>query len=227
MTKARNLSVLGMTWIVAAATLVACSSAHDDFDKASTQNTLAAYQGFLKQHPNSELAVQAQNRIKTLQDDQAWASAQKTNTLESFQQYLHDQPNGAHTSESGDRVAELQRAAAWQSALADGKQPAIEAFLQKYPQGPQADRARSKLELLKAEQYRVQVAKFRAPKDIERARTRMQAKYGKVLREVVVVAPTPANKLTTLRSAPMTLKDAKSACGELKKEHQYCEVVKG
>lgn len=226
MTKARNLSVLGATWI-AVATLVACSSARGDFDTATTQNTLAAYQGFLKQHPNSDLAVQAQERIKVLQDEQAWASAQKTNTLDSFQQYLHDQPNGAHTSESRDRVAMLQRAAALQSALADGKQPAIEAFLQKYPQGPEAEQARSKLELLKSQQYRVQVAKFRAPKDIQRARTRMQAKYGKVLREVVVVAPTPANKLTTLRSAPMTLQDAKSACSELKKRRQYCEVVKG
>jgi hypothetical protein len=25
----------------------------------------------------------------------------------------------------------------------------------------------------------------------------------------------------------MTLKDAESACGTLKKEHQHCEVVKG
>jgi outer membrane murein-binding lipoprotein Lpp len=222
----RRISIVSAA-ILGTMALAACSSARDDFQKASAQNTLAAYQNFLKEHPNTDLAVQAQDRIHAMQDEQAWSSAQKNNTIEAFQQYLHDQPNGVHASESRDRITALQRADAWKASLADGKQPAIEAFLQKYPVGPEADEAHAKLETLKSQQYRVQVAEFRAARDADRARTRLQSKYGKLLHDVVVVPPTATDKLTTVRSAPMTLKDAESACGTLKKEHQHCEVVKG
>jgi hypothetical protein len=221
-----RFSIVGAA-LLTIATLAACSSARDDFDKASAQNTVAAYEDFLKHHPDTDLAVQARDKIHTLQDEQAWASAQKTDTMEAFQQYLHDQPNGAHAADSRDRITALERAGAWKTALADGKQPAIEAFLQKYPQGPEADEARTKLQQLKSEQYRVQLAAFRATRDADRARARLESKYGKLLHDVEVVPPTPAEKLTTVRSAPMTQKDAESACGTLKKEHQHCEVVKG
>lgn len=155
------------------------------------------------------------------------AIAQKNNTADALQQYFRYQPNGVHATEGRDRLTALQRAAAWQAALADGKQPAIEAFLQKYPQGPEADQAHAKLDVLKSEQCRVQVAAFRARKDAERARARLQAKYGKVLHDVVVAPASAADKLTTVCSAPMTQKNPESACGTLKKEHQHCEVVMG
>ncbi len=73
----------------------------------------------------------------------------------------------------------------------------------------------------------MQVAAYRAPKAAARARSRFQSRYGKLLHDVVVVPATAGEKLTTVRSAPMTLKDAESACGSLKKQHQHCEVVKG
>jgi len=213
--------------ILAAGALVACSSAQDDWNKASAQNTRAAYQDFLKQHPNTDLAVQAQSRIHALQDDQAWTQAQNTNTAEAFHQYLNAQPNGMHAGESRARITAFERAEAWKVAESDGKVPALQAFLQTYPQGAEADVARAKLEQLKAEAYRVQVAAFRAQKDADRARARLQARYRKVLHDVVVVPPAGLEKLTTIRSTPMTLKEAQSACGILKKEHQHCEVVKG
>lgn len=226
MNTVRRISLIG-TALLGAVALVACSSARDDFQKASAQNTIAAYQSFLKEHPNSDLAVQAQDKIHAMQDEQAWSNAQKTNTVQAFQQYLHDQPNGVHVADSRDRIMALQRADAWKAALADGKQPAIEAFLQKYPAGPEADAARAKLESLKSQEYQVQVAAYRAPKDAARARSRLQSRYGKLLHDVVVVPATEREKLTTVRSAPMSLKDAESACGSLKKQHQRCEVVKG
>jgi hypothetical protein len=162
-----------------------------------------------------------------LQDDQAWARAQSGNTADAFRQYLNNQPSGLHAAESRSRIAAFEQADAWKAAETDGKAPALQAFLQKYPQGDEADRARAKLEQLKAEAYRVQVAAFRARKDADRVRARLQARYRNVLHDVVVVPPATPDKLTTIRSAPMTLKEAQSACGELRKEHQHCEVVKG
>jgi cell division protein FtsN len=212
---------------LAAGALAACSSARDDFNKASAANTIAAYQEFLKQHPNTDLAVQAQSRLNALEDDQAWSDAQKANTLEAYQKYLQAQPSGMHSADARDRITGLERADAWKSAQAANTPEAIQAFLQKYPTGPEADQAKAQLQQLQSEQYRVQVASFKARKDADRARTKLEAKYGKVLHSVIVVPPTASEKLTTVRSAPMTLKDAESACGTLKKEHQHCEVVKG
>ena len=103
---------------VAAGTLAACSSARQDFEKASAANTVAAYQDFLKQHPNTDLAVQAQNRVNALQDDQAWADAQKANTLEAYQMYLQAQPSGMHSADARDRITGFERAGAWKSAQA-------------------------------------------------------------------------------------------------------------
>lgn len=226
MNTVRRISLVSAA-LLGTVALVACSSARDDFQKASAQNTIAAYQSFLKEHPNSDLAIQAQDRIHAVQDERAWASAQKTNTVAAFQQYLRDQPNGVHFADSRDRILALQRAGAWKAALADGNQPAIEAFLQKYPVGPEASDAHAKLESLKSQEYQVQVAAFRAPNDAARARARLQSRYGKLLHDVVVVPATASEKLTTVRSAPMTLKDAESACGTLKKQHRHCEVVKG
>jgi hypothetical protein len=215
------------TAMLAAALLVACGSVQEDWNKASAQNTVAAYQDFLNQHPSTNLAVQAQSRIHALQDDQAWMRAQNTDTVEAFRRYLGSQPNGAHVGESQARITAFERAAAWKAAESDGKVPALQAFLQKYPQGVEAYDARAKLEQLKAEAYRVQVAAFRAQKDADRARARLQARYRKLLHDVVVVPPAGREKLITIRSLPMTLKQAQSACGTMKKEHEHCEVVKG
>lgn len=222
----RRIGLAGAAMLMAVA-LIACRSVQGDWNQASAQNTVAAYQDFLRQHPNSDLAVEAQTRIQELQDDQAWTQAKNTDTPEAFRQYLNRQPKALHAAESQARITALERMQAWKHAESDGKALALQAFLQKYPQGAEADQARTRLEQLDAEAYRVQVAAFRARRDADRARARLQARYRKVLHDVVVVPPEGVEKLTTIRSAPMSLKDAQSACSTLKKEHQQCEVVKG
>jgi len=211
---------------IAAGTLAACSSARQDFDKASAANTVAAYQDFLKQHPNTDLTVQAQNRLNALEDDQAWTDAQKANTLEAYQKYLQAQPSGMHSADARDRITGFERAEAWKTAQAANTTEAIQAFLKKYPVGQEADQANAQLKVLQTEQYRVQVASFKAQKDADQARPKLEARFGKLLHSVVVVPPTASEKLTTVRSGPMTEKDAESACGTLKKQHQHCQVVK-
>ncbi len=208
-------------------TLLGCSSAQEDWKKADAQNTVAAYQEFLEQHPNTQQSVEARSRIHALKDEQAWSEAQKNNTIQAYQQYLHDLPNGIHSEESRERITSLERADAWKSAQADGKAPALEAFLQKYPSGPEATAARAKLDEIKTHEYRVQLASFHAKQDAEKARQKLEAKYGKVVHDLEVVPASPTDKLNLIRSAPMTEEEAQSACGTLKKEHQHCQVVKG
>jgi outer membrane protein assembly factor BamD (BamD/ComL family) len=218
------VNVLRGMCFLAAGVLMSCTSPDADWKQADAQGTIAAYEAFLKEHPNDERAVKAHERIHTLQDEQAWAEAEKTNSSEAFEQYLQKQPNGAHATEAHDRVAALERAAAWKVTQADGKEAALQQFLQKYNQGPESDQARARLEQLSG--YRVQLASFRSTEEARRDSARMQARYGKLLHEVVVVPPTPPDKLNYVRSKPMSLADAQSACVTLKNAHQHCEIVK-
>lgn len=206
----------GMT-VLTVVVLLACSSAESDWKKADGQGTVAAYQAFLRDHPNNAHADQARDRIHALQDEQAWADAQKANTQESFQAYLQNQPQGVHSAEAHDRITALERSAAWKVAQASATAAALQEFLQKYPQGPEADQARAQLQTLKAGEYRVQLATFRSKHEAETVRAKLQARYGKELREVTVVPATPPDKLNRVESGPMTLDDAQSACAKLKR----------
>jgi outer membrane protein assembly factor BamD (BamD/ComL family) len=210
--------------IAAAAVLAACSSAESDWKKADSQNTSAAYQDFLTQHPNDAHAQDARERIKKLEDEQAWADAQKANTTDGYQQYLQKDPNGAHADEAKNQVAALERAADLKTAVSANTPAALQGFLQKYNQGPEADEARAALDKLQA--YRVQLGAFKDEKSAQKAHDDIQKRFASDVPGLEVVAPTGNEKRHLLASGPMTEEDAKATCAKLKKAHAHCEVVK-
>ncbi len=221
------MKILGAVSLVLTIFLLACSSTEADWQKAATANTVAAYQDFLKEHPNGQHADDARSKIHSLQDDQAWMDAMNSNTEAAFQQYVKAEPSGSHLQEAQDKITGFERAAAWQTASADGSASALQAFLEKYPTGPESDQARAQLQKLNSE-YRVQLAgSYRSAKQAERASARAKARFGNLLHDVVVVPPTPPSKASHLRSAPMSQDEANAACAKLRKAHQHCEVVKG
>jgi cell division septation protein DedD len=211
---------------IATALLLACSSAESDWNKADTANTTAAYEDFLKQHPNDAHAQQARDRLQKMEDDKAWSDAQNSTTLEGYQQYLQKEPNGAHVPDAHTELTALERAAAWKAAQATNTESALQDFLKKYNQGPEADQARAQLQKLQSEGYRVQLATFRDQKAAEKSRDSLQARFNTELHDIVVIPPTGSDKLHRVASGPMTEADAKSACAKLKKAHQHCEMVK-
>jgi len=208
-----------------ALSVIACSSSEADWQQATTANTIGAYQDFLKQHPNGQHADEARSRIRSIEDDQAYVAALNSNTQQSFEQYLRNHPSGAHAQEARDRITGFERAAAWKAAQSEASAGAIQAFLQKYPTGPESDEARAQLQKLQAD-FQVQLASYRSRRSAERDATRMKSRYGDILHDVVVIPATPSDKLNRVRSASMSESDARSACAELKKKHQRCEVVK-
>jgi hypothetical protein len=60
--------------------LVACNSAQNDWTKASTANTVAAYETYLRQHPDGEHRGEADERITKLNDNDAWTQATEAKT---------------------------------------------------------------------------------------------------------------------------------------------------
>ena len=210
--------------VITAGALAACSNPSADWQKANQQNTVAAYQQFIQQHPNDARVAQARNRISALNDEQAWSEAQKANTLDAYQQYLQQQPNGMHAADAQDKVNSLQQDAAWQSASSTNTAAAYQDFLQKYPNSPHASDAQDALKKLTG--YQALLYSTRSKKLADKVAQSLKSKYGNELQDVVVVPPAGKSKTLEVRSAPMTEADAKAACAKLKKVHQHCTVVK-
>jgi hypothetical protein len=211
--------------LASALAMTACSSANKDWQSASAQNTVAAYQSFLNKHAGDQHAQEARTRMAVLQDDAAWQMAQNGNSRDSYQTYLQSEPDGTHAQAARDQITELARADAWKSAQSADSATALEAFLQKYPQGPEADQARQKLAALHAD-YRAELGTFHNEHAAERKRSEMQSRFSSVLKEVDVLSPDSSNKRYRVMSGFMDRHDADSACVSLKREHQSCEVVK-
>lgn len=217
------MMILRAIGCLAAVTLVACNSAHSDWQRASVTNTVAAYLAFLQKHPNTTESVAARDRIHAIQDEQAWARTQQRNTVAAFQNYLQEQPAGIHVAEARSLIAAAERFTAWVAATSADTPEAFEAFLEKYPQAPQANQAKAKLAQLTG--YRVQLASYRSERQAEKTRDLLQGKYGDVLGSVVIV-PDSATRVHLVRSAPMGETEANNACARLRKAHLSCEVIR-
>lgn len=219
-----NIRLLIPAVVCAGAALTACNTAESDWNRATAANTMAAYQTFLQKHPGNKHADNAQGRILGLKDEQAWSDAQATNTIASYQGYLTAESGGVHVGEAKYHITALQRANDWKAVPSDASAAVLQAFLQKYPQGVESNEARARLKEL---DYRVQLADSRSKAEAEHKRSQLATKYGQVLHEVVVVAPTSPDKLFRVTSGPMNQASANSACATLEHEHQHCKLVQG
>jgi outer membrane protein assembly factor BamD (BamD/ComL family) len=209
--------------LAGSALLWACSSAQDDWNRAATANTVAAYQQFLTKHPTGDHSSDATERIHKLQDDDAWSQAKQTNSADAYREYLQKQPAGSHLKDAQDALTAAQRASDWQSAQTTGTVAAVQDFLKKYPDGPEVSQAQDKLKALAG--YKVRVAGGKSEKQAQKERDNLLSKHRDVLHDLVVVSPT-VGKTYNLESAPMSQTEANSACEQLEKAHQKCEVVK-
>jgi SPOR domain len=210
--------------VVTAGLLAACANPNADWQKANQQNSIAAYQQFIQQHPNDARVAQARDRINALQDEQAWTTAQSTNTLDGYQQYLQAEPNGMHAADAQDKVNSLQSDAAWSSAQSTNTAAGYQDFLQKYPNSPHAADAQAALKQLLG--YQLLLGTTRSQATADKLVKHLKDKFGSDLQDVVEVPPTGKSKTIEIRSAGMTQDDAKAACAKLRKAHQHCEVVK-
>ncbi|MFZ0501015.1 MAG: SPOR domain-containing protein [Steroidobacteraceae bacterium] len=217
----KSFLVLG---VIIAGALVACSNPTADWQKANQQNSIAAYQQFIQQHPNDARIAQARDRINALTDEQAWTTAQSTNTLDGYQQYLQQEPNGMHAADAQDKVNSLQSEAAWSSAQSTNTAAGYQDFLQKYSNSPHTADAQAALAQLTG--YQALLGSARSQAAADKMAKRLKDKFGSDLQDVVEVPPTGKSKTIEIRSAGMTQDAAKAACATLRKAHQSCKVVK-
>lgn len=210
--------------LLATGGLVACSSSNADWQKASSQGTVAAYRSFIQHHPDDPRVQQARNRIESRQDKQAWEAAKSADTEQSYRQYLSQYPNGAYTAEAQGRLTSLKESSAWQSAKAAGTARAYEAFVSEFPNATQVPQAQAAIDKLAG--YQVELGRYRSASAANAAAKRLKARFASLLTEVSVVPQSGAEKLTTLRSQQMSRAAALAVCAQLRRLRQSCSVVK-
>lgn len=202
--------------------LSACGAGYG-WSHASNLNTLAAYQQFLSRYPNDPHAVAAHRRIAEIQDQQAWTRAQIASTVQGYQRYLQAEPTGSHAQEARDEIVTRDRAAAWQTAQGNETPQSLQAFLDKYPSGPEADQARNRLTAIAG--YRAEFGTARSQRLADRERELLAKRFGKELRQVVVLKPDGKDHDYRITSVPMSEEAAGEACAPLQLEGRSCTVV--
>ncbi len=194
----RNLSLFGV--LCASIVLSACGAGYR-WSHASALNTIAAYQAFLVQYPNDPHAADAQARIAKLQDERAWTVAQIASSVQGYQQYLTAEPNGAHVQVARDVILARERDAAWRTAETNETAQSLRAFLDKYPSGSEADEARDRLKAISG--YRAEFGTARSQRLADRERDVLAKRFGKDLRQVVVLEHDSKDRDYRIASAPM------------------------
>ena len=136
--------------------VAACSREQQDWRSAESAGTSEAWQLFLEQHPDSELAGEARKRIVQLDARRDFENADRAGTLEAYRDFLAHHPSGiwsehaririesfslgsapriapptaeeaATFSDSGVRALRLATATAPQSAAVGGSEPRADA----------------------------------------------------------------------------------------------------
>jgi cell division septation protein DedD len=109
-------SHIGLIAMLTAVTIViaGCSRVGEDWKAAQSADTTEAYQDFLRQHPDSEFGVPAQERLKQLAEDRDWQAASKADTLDAYQQFVATHADGKWAQEARVRIENFQLTAGGQ-----------------------------------------------------------------------------------------------------------------
>jgi cell division septation protein DedD len=109
-------SHIGLITMLTAVTIViaGCSRVGEDWKAAQAADTTESYQDFLRQHPDSEFGVPAQERLKQLAEDRDWQAASKADTLDAYQQFVATHADGKWAQEARVRIENFQLTAGGQ-----------------------------------------------------------------------------------------------------------------
>jgi cell division protein FtsN len=88
--------------------IAGCSHVAEDWKAAQSADTAEGYQDFLRQHPDSEFGVNAQERIKQLAEDRDWQQAAAADTLDAYQQFVAAHADGKWAQEARVRIENFQ-----------------------------------------------------------------------------------------------------------------------
>lgn len=235
-------------------TVAGCSAEQQDWRAAEAAGTSEAYKHFLEQHPDSELAGKARERVGEFAEDRDWQEASKPGTADSYRAFLAAHPDGRWSQEARIRVesfalgsiprmqpqipgqaasrpvgVKLLRLASASSTVPAGALPEPSAGARPavpVPASPGSARPASGVPVGKA--YAVQLGAFGSPGSANREWQRLKLRFAAQLSGLspqVVRGGSSFGQLYRLQARAAGEVQARAICEALKAQSQPCVPV--
>ena len=239
-------SQIGLIVLLTAVTfaIAGCSHVGEDWKAAQTADTTEAYQDFLRQHPDSEYGVAAQERVRQLAEDRDWQQASKTDTLDAYQQFVAVHADGKWAQEARVRIENFQLNAGGQSAPtapgADGAPAAAAAAaavaVTKAPKPAASPGSKGATQSASPSsagkstgKHYVQLGAYSSKASAESAWQKLSGRFPTQLKSLhphyATASGTGAKSLVRLQVALPSTQRAHDLCAELKKQSQACITI--
>ena len=218
--------------------LAGCSHESADWKSASAADTAEAYQQFLKQHPKSANALQAQARIQQIAADRDWQAAAAADTRDAYEQFLAQHADSKWAQEarirlenfaqSGGGAAAATPSSAPPAAKPASAAPAKAAASSTKPKSAAPAAAGTKLASTTEHGHFVQLGAFHSKARAESEWKALAAQYPtdlKSLKPHYVESKSKSGVVYKLRVGVTSSSAAKDLCAKLKKHSRVCVPV--
>lgn len=164
--------------MVTVALVTACATIQNRWEAAKSADTITAYEQFLKEYPDGDLADQARLRRGELSEERDWRSAAAIDSVDAYEDFIKNYPKGRYSHDAHERRELLSllnisnekilkryqqgvfmdearitlEKLSFDQAMAGNTVSAYEGFLKRYPVGKLADEAARRIEKLSFEQ---------------------------------------------------------------------------
>lgn len=127
--------ILGTAWALALAVAGCAATGAEEFRRAQSAGTDAAWRQFLARHPASARADEARRAL----DDAVYETVLREGGADAYEAYMEEHPEGAHIRAALLALDDL----VWEQA-SEAERP--DAYLERHPRGRHADEARGRLD---------------------------------------------------------------------------------
>ncbi len=213
-------SQIGLIAMLTAVTIViaGCSRVGEDWKAAQAADTTEAYQDFLRQHPDSEFGVPAQERVKQLAEDRDWQLASKADTLDAYQQFVATHADGKWAQEARVRIENFQ-------LTASGPAPPAAAGA---PVAPVEIAPPARPESKPAGKHLAQLGSFASKAGAEAAWQQLSGRFSAQLKSLqphYAVAKAHGKPVVRLQVSLPSSQRAHELCAQLKQRAQACMPI--
>jgi len=208
---------------IALLVLAGCSRQESAWREAERQDSVAAYEAYLRDYPAGAHAPAARTRLADLREQQEWDRALRFNTPEAFQRYLSRYPSGRYAQAARERLSDFVLG---RSPREGGPAP---------PAGDEAPAPPPTSGKLiaaasAAGDFRVQLGAFSAGEEAaRRAWQELSSRHGDLLGNLVPridIIRKGGRSLWRLQAGPMTEARAREVCATLKSRGAACLLVR-
>jgi len=225
--------------------VAACSAEQQDWRAAEAAGTSEAYQQFLEQHPDSELAGKARERVADFLEERDWSQASRTGTADAYRGFLAAHPGGRWAQEARIRIESYALGSIPHLAPQAPGQTASRAAgvnILRLASAPPANPPAAATAAAPAAafaagpttgasaggRYAVQLGAFGSEASADREWQRLQSRFGTQLSGLspqVVPAGTSTGQLYRLQAPAAGEAQARAICDSLKAQSQPCVPV--